>query len=106
MSQLSQDQAVSAVVDTVGLVRDRMDAGDRAYVVRLGARVTAFREAAGLSIERAAAAAGLTAAAMRGVEAGGRSLKIHRLRRLAAALDVDLGRLVTDPPCSSRRRVR
>jgi transcriptional regulator with XRE-family HTH domain len=61
----------------------------------LGARVREHRNAMGLSQEALGHASGLHWTFVGQVERGTRNLSLHNLLRLAAALDVDAGKLVT-----------
>ena len=78
-----------------------MSKGTRApHAVELGARVRAARTARGWSQEVLAERAGLHWTYVGSVERGERNLSLLNILRLAAALDVDAGDLVTglEPP--------
>jgi transcriptional regulator with XRE-family HTH domain len=62
---------------------------------KLGGRIRERREAAGLSAARLAAAAGVDATALAAIEAGARDPDYRTLARLARALEVAVGELLS-----------
>lgn len=71
-----------------------------AYAVEFGARLRAARTAKGLTQERLAEAAGLHFTYVSSVERGERNVSLHNILRLADALAVDAGPLVSGIPAS------
>lgn len=66
-----------------------------AYAVEFGARLRAARTAKGWTQERLAEASGLHFTYVSSVERGERNISLRNILRLADALDVDAGPLVS-----------
>jgi transcriptional regulator with XRE-family HTH domain len=66
--------------------------------ILFGERVRAFRSRLGLTQEELGAAAGLHRTYVGGVERGERNVSLLNILKLAAALQVDAGELVTALP--------
>jgi transcriptional regulator with XRE-family HTH domain len=69
---------------------------DRAFLEGLGRRIRDRREAASWTLERLAAQAGVTSAALEAIEAGRRDPRFTTLRRLARALGCPVAALLDD----------
>jgi transcriptional regulator with XRE-family HTH domain len=69
-------------------------ADEQAFLHALGRHIKLLRVGADLTQEQLADRAGLSRQFMGMLERGERSVDVLRLRRLAAALDVDLGTLL------------
>jgi transcriptional regulator with XRE-family HTH domain len=78
---------------------------DSAVLKQFGARVRRRRKALGLSQETVAARAGLDRTYVGGIERGERNVALLNILRIAEALDIDPGELVTRTGTSSSHRL-
>jgi transcriptional regulator with XRE-family HTH domain len=79
-------------------VDDDVRAGERLYLRGLGKRIRLLRVDRELSQEQLADAAGMSRNFVSSIERGAHGVDVVRLLRLASALDVDIGVLVSEPP--------
>ena len=79
------------------------DAGDAAFRRAVGLRIRVWRVVHGRSQDDLARAAGVTRNFVSAIERGAQGLDAVRLRRLAAAMGIELAELLAEPEVASRR---
>jgi transcriptional regulator with XRE-family HTH domain len=86
--------------------RTAEDANDGRHVLTLGATLRSTRRASGLTVEALAAASSVSAGLISQLERGQGNPSFLTLRRLAAALDVPIGRFLQGPEPETAMVVR
>jgi transcriptional regulator with XRE-family HTH domain len=83
--------------DVATLVKDQARLEESVYLRGLGKRVRLLRLTREMSQEQLATASGMSRNFVSSIERGAHGVDVVRLLRLAGALKVDIGQIVSDP---------